>query len=220
MKDDEARKVSINHCVRDSELAEMRATCDAADPGEWRVVGGVVTRYSGPPVSTPESLQLMAKSRGWLPRLLKGVEVLEEALRGAWASEASFRATLMRERDNFAADLDRAKRGETGPQSDLDVIVEAVQIGAVDARYLGVLLRRWARGESTQAGLYAVDIERERARVAEEKRIRAEVEETLKREREEIHALAAELRLTKKEREAISAKVKARVDAAMEGGAE
>lgn len=209
MKDSEVASVHINSCVRDSELREMREASDAAEPGEWYLREGRITRHDGTPVASKGSLNLMARARGWIPRLVRGIEVLEESLASSRVNAASFRRELLAAREQHVEDLKRAHGGETGPEYDLDVIVEAVQIGAMDARYLKFILGRWAKGESTQAGLHSFDIERARARVREEARIREEVKAEAERDRAEVRALLAELRLTKREREAVAANVRA-----------
>lgn len=209
MKDSEAASVHINHCVSDSELSEIRWTADAAEPGAWYVRDGRITRHNGDPVASPKSLDFMARARGWVPRLLKGIEVLEESLAISRVNAASHRRELMAAREQHVEDLKRAHGGETGPEYDLDVIVEAVQLGCMDGRYLKFILGRWAKGESTQAGLHSIDIERARERAREDARIREEVKAGEERDRAEVRALLAELRLTKREREAVAKNVKA-----------
>jgi hypothetical protein len=56
MKDDEARRVSVNYCVRDSFIQEVEDLMRDIDPGDYRVKDGAVVRYGGEPLTNPRTL--------------------------------------------------------------------------------------------------------------------------------------------------------------------
>src|SRR3954469_20684779 len=121
MKDSTSiNKVSINHCIRDSELDEFDALSANADPGEWRVRDGKVERYSrGPFQREAGSLAMMAKSVSVIPRLVKGICVLEAALESAWVSAGCAHRELREARSQHEKDIARAFKGETGPDAEI-----------------------------------------------------------------------------------------------------
>ncbi len=225
MQPEEANRVHVNHCVRDDELAKLDALCAEADPGDWRVVGGEVVRYGGAPFEKREgSLRLMAAAVTAIPRLLRGIRVLEQALRSAWLSASADRRTMIEAAEQHAEDMARGFKGQTGPESDIDALAEAIELGAFSHRpgtiggprhrrdWLARTLRAWATGVCLQKHrTYRIDLDRLRAQKAEDDRIRAEADADVARQRAEIRVLLEELRLTKKQREAMAAKVKAKV---------
>jgi hypothetical protein len=148
MNHDEAKRVNINTCVRDDELLEMEATTSAAEPGEWRVRDGKVTRFSGAPVASTQSFTFMAKARAYVPRLLTGVRALEEALRTAWATIHGMKLQAERDRKATEAALARNAKGSTGPEGEVAVLLEARRFGMYTDFGLERQLRRWALGES------------------------------------------------------------------------
>jgi hypothetical protein len=231
MKTDEVRRVSVNECVRDDELKEFEFLCSEADPGDWRVVDGEVRRYGGAPFERREaSLRLMARAITAIPRLTKGIRVLEEALRSAWIETASWKRGAVAERERHEADIARAFKGQTGPESDLDALAEAIDldefshqpgsIGSARHRrdWLARILRAWASGVSIQEHPHLrVDLESARRRKAENDRIRVKIAADDARARAEIRALLEELKLKKHEREQIAEHARARAAAKEDG---
>ena len=227
MNDQEAASVHVNHCVRDSELEELDRLCQQADPGDWRVVDAEVQRYGGKSFERREaSLRLMARAVTAIPRLIRGIRVLEEALRSARLSASIARRELMEERERHAADIERTTQARTGPDSDIDALVEVIELGEFSPRaskvydsdrrhtskWLARWIRAWASGVSVQEKpLMRLDVERARQRYAEEQRFRAEWDAEHRRERDEVRTLLEELKLKKREREQIAERVRARV---------
>lgn len=154
MKDEQAARMSVNYAVRDSEIEEIEAMLAAADPGEWRVTGGVLMRYAGPFERPAESLSFAAKARSIVPRLLKGLRVLEDAYATRRAEVASYRNELAGARLDSRATAERAAAGKTGPSWELGLVARyAALLGRVskddgDAAYIEQLLRRWTGGEA------------------------------------------------------------------------
>ncbi len=211
MRADVASRVSVNHCVRDDEIERVEAMLSAADAGEWRVVDGRVQRYGGKPLEKPGSLALMAESVSIIPRLVRGLRALEEALANAWAGEASWKAQCVRERADHAAAMGRANARQTAPEHEINTLVAAIEAGAVNARAVPGMLRAWAMGESMGEGSYRLtlnDLAAAQKRASEEKAFRVERDTETQRGRAEVSALLAELKLTKREREAIAGRVK------------
>lgn len=196
MKDDIARKVHVNGCVRDSEIEELERLCAEADPGDWRVVDGEVQRYGGRPFERREaSLRLMARAVTAIPRLLRGLRVLEEALQNAWASAASSRAEWLRERDGREQDALRRAEGRTGPEDEIAMLARLATYGAFQPRYIEELLRRWAGGQSiAHLQREAVDAEMAAMRRAEADRV---AREQFQRDREELTRLLEQARAGK-----------------------
>lgn len=231
MKDEEVRRVSVNHCMRDSEIEELERACADADPGDWRVCGPEddphVARYGDKPFERRQaSMRLMARAVTAIPRLIKGIRVLEEALRSAWISASIAHRELREERERGAEELARAFKGQTGPELDMDVLAEAIELGVFSHQpgsiggprhrrdWLASTLKAWASGVSIQEHpRFRIDLEDARHRRAERDRFEAEWEAQVKRERAEVRVLLEELKLKKREREALAAKVKTRVDA-------
>ena len=66
MKREEANRISVNYCLTDEQLAEIREAREAADPGAWRVATSPgeaprVERYNREPWARPEAtLRLIA----------------------------------------------------------------------------------------------------------------------------------------------------------------
>lgn len=147
MNREECERVHINDCVRDDEIENARALYAAAEPGEWLARDGKIVRHSGAPVSTAGSIAFMAAAVSLVPRLLRGIATLENALRTSWAETASWRAEHRRAKDESDAALDRAKKGETGSDWSLLVVCEAYKLNVIDNRSLMHFLGRWARGE-------------------------------------------------------------------------
>lgn len=212
MKDDEARRISVNHCVRDDELEEIRRLRDGADAGDWRVAEGKIERYGGAPMVKPEgTLAFVRRCITAVPRLLKGIAVLEEEVRRLWNLTAIMKREAQETRERHEAELARAFQGKTGPDYEVEMIAEAFELGALRPGILPRMLRDWASGVEIQQGYYAVDLDRARRDAAERRRARAEHEaEYLRRERE-VDALLAELKLKKREREEVAARVRAKL---------
>lgn len=185
MKDEIAREVHINNCVRDSEIEELERLCKEADPGDWRVVNDEVQRYGGRPFERREaSLRLMARAVTAIPRLIRGVRALEEALANARADAACARNEWLRERDGREADALRRSEGRTGPEDEIAMLARLVQYGAFQPRYLEELLRQWAGGKSiAHLQQEAVDAEIAAMRRAEADRV---AREQFERDRAEL----------------------------------
>lgn len=223
MQAEEARRVDVNHCVHDDELAKIDALCAEADPGTWRVVDGEVVRYGGAPFANREaSLRLMAAAVTALPRLLRGIRALENALRSAWLSASADRRAMIDAAEQHAEDMARGFQGQTGPESDIDVLAEAIELGWFSHRpgtigtarhrrdWLARSLRAWATGVCLQKHrTYRIDLDRLRAQKAEDDRLRGEIEAETAQQRAEIRALLEELKLTKKQRAALVARARA-----------
>lgn len=195
LTDEERSRVHVNRCVRESELDEARAMVAAAEPGEWRAKGIAegfcLTRYSGEPLAKRESFLLAAASVRLIPRLLGGIEALERALKSAWSDAACSRRELVRERDAHAATVKRQSEGKTGPEHELEMLAEYVMLAAAGdvtltgtmpagyevrtlASYTRSLLSRWAGGASIAGELRGDVMTRERQRVDERAKFRAE----------------------------------------------
>jgi hypothetical protein len=127
--------------------------CDAAEPGEWRVRGGAIERYSGGVVNSVGSVAFMAYARSAIPRLIRGARALEESLRSSWNSASIFRRELMDEREAHQVTAKNASAGKTGPEGEIAMLAEAASLGAIDSAYLESSLRRWAGGASVVEGL-------------------------------------------------------------------
>lgn len=196
MKDELARKVHVNGCVRDSELMELDDMVCTADPGDWRVVDGEVQRYGGKPFERRDaSLRLMARAVTAIPRLVRGIRVLEEALENAWASAASSRAEWLRERDGREQDAARRAEGRTGPEDEIAMLARLALYGALQPRHIEELVRRWAGGQSiAHLRQEAVDAEVAAMRRAESDRV---AREQFERDRAELARLLASARAGK-----------------------
>lgn len=166
----------MNHCVCDKELIELDAALQAADPGDWRVKDGAVVRYGGAPMERPDaSLRLMARAVTAIPRLLRGIRVLEEALRSAWNAHSIALRELRDGRDGREADAVRRSEGATGPSREIAVLARLAALGVYqdNGQYLERLLRTWTGGGSidekgvlTQQVIAAERAARERAEIA------------------------------------------------------
>jgi hypothetical protein len=224
MTPEEARRVHVNHALSDADFARLQAILDDIDPGVWQYneAAGRVERYGGKPIERPGSYRFMAAAYDWVPRLVRWARSLEEALLSSWANASILRRELMEERERHEQDLLRNRAGQTGPEHELVLIAEAVQLGcygrpALLAKVLGL----WAAGGATQEmATLRVDIEGARARAAENKRIREEIDASDRRDREEVRALLAALKLTPTQRKAIfdHARAEARRAAKDRGG--
>jgi hypothetical protein len=216
LTDEERSRVHVNRCVRESELDEARAMVAAAEPGTWRVVEDAevfrLTRHDPKiPLAKRESFILAAASVRLIPRLLGGIEALERALKSAWSDAACFRRELVRERDAHAATVKRQSEGKTGPEHELEMLAEYVMLAAAGdvtltgtmpagyevrtlASYTRSLLSRWAGGASIAGELRGDVMTRERQRVDERAKFRAEedakTEELRRQLREAIEKVA------------------------------
>ena len=91
---------------------------------------------------------------------------------------------------------------------DLEILIELAELGAERRPVLVREIRHWAAGKARHPGVYAHDIERARQEAKERTRVRAESERDLETMRRECRSLLEELRLTKKEREAVLARAR------------
>lgn len=135
MKPEELKSMTYgHHCLDDEKLAEIenaRNEAGRAEPGDWRVRDGRVVRYgTWTPVVAAAALHFLAMCFTWVPKLIRCVRALEDALRLAWIQAAGARRELAEERERHAATAERAARGETGPLSDLEKLIEAAELGA------------------------------------------------------------------------------------------
>lgn len=159
MRDDEAGRIGSD-CVRDSEIADIERDVAAADPGAWRAGRGQLERYGGKPFERPEaSLHLASRAVTVIPRLLRGIRVLEERYAQARAEIASLKNELTGERTaGRAAALPRAE-GRTGPEWEPAQIIRMAELWAAlpaQERFpnatLGDAIRtyflRWLGGET------------------------------------------------------------------------
>jgi len=207
MKDDEARRVSVNYCVRDSFIQEVEDLMRDIDPGDYRVKDGAVVRYGGEPLTNPRTLAFFAKCHSVVPTLLRGIKVLEDSLRSSWIGEAGFRRELVAERQGRREDAERRSEGKTGPEHELSYLARYLIASAACPKttfgtdptrqdYVEQLLRRWAGGESIASVRSTVEMLEARAaehkasteRWAAEKE--AEIEALRQRLREAIEELA------------------------------
>lgn len=162
MKQDEARAIHVNDTVRDDEIEEIEQLCADAAPGVWRVRDGEVCRFNGDRVDDPASLRLMARAREVIPRLLRGVKVLEGEVRLQWAKVQGLEAERKRATVRHAADLERADTG-TRCERSAGVLVKAIGLGIYGGNAAVSLLDRWARGEDLSHSLApAVEDEKRR----------------------------------------------------------
>lgn len=177
MNREEARRVSINHCLQDDEIEGAESLCKQADPGAWRVAHGRVVGYREQ-ILGPGSLQLMAASVCLVPRLIRGIRALEEALRSAWASAETWKNQYSRERDAHTATAHRAAAGER-MESGICAVAELVALTSGREQNLpriADLLRRWQGGEDVAAFLKH-ELESLRKHAAELEAARKEIEE-------------------------------------------
>jgi hypothetical protein len=210
MLKEEAAAVHINQCLQDDELETMQACADSASPGEWRVHEGTVVRYSGDPVNDPKSLIFITKARGYVPRLLKGVRVLETALRTAWAEAKSWKMSCVRERQQYEDALARHANQKTGPIEDLEFYIEIAELHADTRSRIAREIQAWAVGKKRHPGVYSVDIERARRDAAEREERRLAVATEYEQKVRQLNALLDELQLTKQERRALQERAQAR----------
>ena len=206
MTPEEARTVRVNDCVRDDGLVTLETLAGEAEPGAWVVKAGRVVRYGGDELVKPESLSFIAAARAAVPRLVRGVRVLEDALRTARIEASSWKRTVIAEREQHDQALGRVADNQTGPIEDLEILIELAELGAERRPVLVREIRHWAAGKARHPGVCAHDIERARQEAKERTRVRAESERDLETMRRECRALLEELRLTKKEREAVLAR--------------
>lgn len=159
MKDDEAQRVSVNYCVRDTFIQEVEDLMRDIDPGSYRVNDSAVVRYGGEPLTNPRTLTFFAKCHSVVPTLLRGIKALEESLRSAWIGEAGSRRELVAERQGRREDAERRSEGKTGPEHELSYLARYLIASAACPKttfgtdptrqeYVEQLLRRWAGGES------------------------------------------------------------------------
>jgi hypothetical protein len=203
MTPEEARTVHVNDCVRDDELANFEKLSNDAEPGAWIDKPGRVVRYGGDELVKPESFQFIAAARAAVPRLVRGVRVLEDALRVARAEAASWKRTVVAEREQHGEALGRVADNQTAPVEDLELLVELAELGVERRGIIVRDIREWAAGKARHPGVYQHDLLRARQLAKDRARIRLENERDLETTRRECRALLEELRLTKKEREAL-----------------
>lgn len=207
MKDEEARRVDVNYCVRDSFIQEVEDLMRDIDPGCYRVKDGAVVRYGGEPLTNPRTLAFFAKCYSVVPTLLRGIKALEDSLRSAWIGEAGSRRELVAERQGRREDAERRSEGKTGPEHELSYLARYLIASAACPKttfstdptrqdYVEQLLRRWAGGESIASVRSTVEMLE--ARAAEHKASterwaaeqEAKTEDLRKRLREAIEELA------------------------------
>lgn len=192
LTDKQRAGIHTNNCVRGSELAEARALCDAAEPGQWLVGGDGeklrLVRYasngSRPELSSLASFALAAASVTLIPRLLRGIDALEQGVATAQGEAASFRRSYAAEQDAHKATIERQSKGATGPEHELDLLAQYVTLSAAgDAakhehlgHYVCFLLTRWAGGASIAGELRPDVMERVKRQVEEREKHRAEAE--------------------------------------------
>ena len=200
MKDEDARRLSPNHCVTDTELAEIELLIHVADRGEWRVgPGPSLERHGGKPFEKPDaSYRFAAASIGIVPRLVKGLRFLEERFAFVRAEIAGLKNELSREREDAKiAALNRAE-GRTGPEWEPAQIARLAELWAAlpeEGRHsnrnvgdaIAAYFRRWIGGESVGADVRSTIDDMER-RLAEHVKFRteweAEQKATIERTRE------------------------------------
>jgi hypothetical protein len=144
----------VNHGIGDDEIATIEAQANAAAPGEWKALpslaraSGCVARFNGAIVDDDASIRFMAAARGNVPRLIRWIRVLEEALATANATASSWRRTVDRERVEHEAALERARGPQgTGPEVGISLLLHAARLGVADDAHAVHLVRRWSRGE-------------------------------------------------------------------------
>lgn len=239
MKPDELKQLVYgHHCLNDDQLAEIETAHNeaiTAEPGEWRVRNERVVRYGAwMPVVATVALQFLAMTYSWIPRLLRCVRTLESALRSANISANSARRELSEERDRHRATIERVAKSEHGPMSDLEAIIEAIELGGANPKlhmyvfaYSGrphdeirksliekyaKLLGAWAKGQQIEGDFYNdPDVESLRRSKIETDRFAAEEKKEFTEQRALVAALAEELKLTKAQREAHVERAKKRV---------
>lgn len=158
MNRDEVTRVHINNCVRDDELTLADEVHAAAEPGAWKVRNGQVVRHDGTPVTAIGSIALMAYAQSAIPRFVRGVRVLEAALRSAWVAASVAYHELNETRAAHATTAQNAANSRTGPEHELALLIEAVRIGAVYPQWAESAIRQWAGGMSVDhniAGMVA-----------------------------------------------------------------
>lgn len=210
MNDDDARRININHCVRDSEIAEIEQMLADADPGDWRVnaVTNEIERYGGKPLSkVRESLRFAASSIRVVPRLLKGIRVLENAYQSARAEVAGLKNEYVREREDAKAAALRRSDGKTGPEWEPAQIARLAALWAAlpekdrfSDRNVGdavaILFRRWLGGETVGEEVRR-DIDTMQKRLDEHLRFKADWEAeqkaTIERTRDTLAGWIAKL---------------------------
>lgn len=158
MIDQDAARIDVNHCIGDSEIAQIEAIIDTADPGAWDVAHGHLVRHGGKPFKRPEeSLRFAALARHVVPRLIKGLRVLEDVYATRCAEVVSLTNELRAARLDARATAERVAEGKTGPSWELGLVARyAALVGRVgrsktddgDSAYIEQLLRRWVGGES------------------------------------------------------------------------
>lgn len=145
MRDDDARKLHINDCVRDSELDEIESLRSAAKPGEWYARNGRVTRHNGEAVDDELSVRFMARAWSAVGRLVRGIRVLEEALSLQKAINVGQRAEIERAEVRHQAEMERMRGAGNGPDDALRWVLRAIAMGAGEHAAVEAI-KRWSRG--------------------------------------------------------------------------
>lgn len=204
MKNEEAARISVDHCVRDSEIEEIQGLLNAADPGEWRPTEDGLRRYSGTFERRAESLLFAARARSFVPRLLKGIRVLEEALASARIEVALWRREAIEHRERAEQDARRRSEGQTGPEDELQYLARLAELsGQLEpsgrmhnagsfGRRLEGLLREWTGGRSIRSELVS-EIESIEHRLVEKRKAREERDAETKTARDRLLSFVARL---------------------------
>lgn len=212
MKAEDARRVHVNHCVRDDELEEAEKLHAAADPGAWRVnAEGAVVRWGGQPLERRASAVFMAASLALVPRFVKGIRVLEEALATAWREVTYLKAQNAKRAEEMEATARNAAAGRTGSERDLDDLATAAGEGALTAHHARILVREWAGGRDLAKEQLPLRVKHHREDLEREKKIREAVQAEAVEIRRQCLVLLDELELTKKERAAVDARARAKL---------
>lgn len=175
MKDNLARSIHINHCVPDSEIEAIEKELEQIDPGAWVVRDGQLTRYAGPFERPEQRLNFAAKAREYVPSLMKGLRVLEEALALANIRASSARSELMTERDAHRAAIERAAAGKAGPEEEIHLLARMFEVGE-NIGFARLMLTKWLGGGSVRDDL-AWHLEHAERRKAEREKAKREAEE-------------------------------------------
>lgn len=211
LTDEKRSRISVNSVPHRAELDAAFALAEAAEPGEWRVEeagegfrlvrGFAVGR---PELSTRASYALAAASKSLVPRLLRGIDALEQGAASAQNDAASMRRELVAEREAHAATVARQATGATGPEYEVELLARYMTLSAAGdvgltgtmpesnathrlASYTRSLLTRWAGGASIARELSDDSMLRAQRLVDERAKFRADAEA-------EINELRAKLR--------------------------
>ncbi len=176
------------------EVEQAKQIAEKAKPGEWRVRNGTVCRFDGEHVQDAESLAFMAKARCLVPALARMVADMVDLLANQVSESHHNKASFLREREHREADFSRMAKGGRS-ETDLYLIVEALENCKIMSSYARELITQWADG-ATNTDMLRAHLRNAPKREDLEARVKElalEIQEVKRAKAEEI--VAEQLRL-------------------------